>query len=143
MAFKEEGICHLVCTTSLQASVWGTVCLCGKEAFEHHLRAQPCLPPATPWNEPWTGSQRCAGDIPNPFQQVKLELGTDVDLLSLEGLSMEQVLQSGTPLLASGGQVRLLQVSASFSVSHANVHWCCRFHIANPVSNAEPVQRLP
>ena len=61
-----------------------------------------------------TGSGRCAGDPLNPFQQVKLEVGTDEDLLSLEGLSIEQVLQSGTPLLANGGQVKLLQVSTSF-----------------------------
>ena len=32
-----------------------------------------------------------------------------MDLLSLEGFSMEQVLQKGTPLLASGGQVRGVQ----------------------------------
>lgn len=33
-----------------------------------------------------------------------------MDLLTLEGFSMEQVLQNGTPLLASGGQVGLLTV---------------------------------
>lgn len=33
--------------------------------------------------------------------------GSEEDQLALESLSMEQVLQNGTPLLASGGQVWL------------------------------------
>ena len=33
--------------------------------------------------------------------------GPEEDQMALESLSMEQVLQNGTPLLASGGQVRL------------------------------------
>ena len=69
------------------------------------LRAD-CLTNA-PEDEPSTGLDNCAGDALDPFQQVKLDMSTEEDLLTLEGFSMEQVLQNGTPLLASGGQVRL------------------------------------
>lgn len=55
-----------------------------------------------------------AGSDAQPTQQVKLEAqgneaGPAEDCLCLESLSMEQVLQNGTPLLASGGQVGFFQ----------------------------------
>ena len=69
----------------------GTVSLCGCAcAIEGQAEWQPLAPEACELTKTEPGA---------PLEE---------DLLSLEGISMEQVLQNGTPLLASGGQVRLL-----------------------------------
>ena len=67
----------------------GTVSLCGCGC-------------ATEFQAEW---QPPAAAVPEACELTKTEPGLEEDLLSLEGISMEQVLQNGTPLLASGGQV--------------------------------------
>lgn len=94
----------------------GAVSLCGCDcAVEPQAEWQPLAPEAC--------------------ELTKTEPGLEEDLLSLEGISMEQVLQNGTPLLASGGQVRLLFLPhATCSVIAQTCMTGCLMVSATPVS---------
>ena len=107
---RSIGFAYCLCSNRLLCKLWHLQS--GKKANEFRLRCKPVTPHRTPLREPSAILDTCAGDSLDPFQQVKLDVGTGEDLLTLEGFSMEQVLLNGTPLLASGGQVGLLQVSS-------------------------------